>query len=101
MFNKAEFINEFVQYYMEIAETSSYEFSVVFNDYINLIVARNNIEINEFIFRKYQKRLNNAKKISNLKKKVKNLLFERLYYETEQAVIDKYDSEANTDIEND
>lgn len=99
MFNKADFINGFIEYYTEIRGTTADQLSLIFDDYVSIVIDGNSKEINEFIVRKYHKTLANANKISKLKKKVRNVLFECFYFEIEDAIIDNYDSEADTVIE--
>jgi hypothetical protein len=102
MFNKAEFIEGFVQYYIENAHTAPiYGITVMFDCYVSNIIENNTPEENFNILRVFQKNARNVRRLGRLNHKVTGILFSKFLKEAVDAVTDKYDSDADTDIEND
>jgi hypothetical protein len=100
MFNKAEFINGFVQYYIDTAHTATiYGVTVTFDCYIDSIIDDNTPEENLNILRTFRKNARNIRQLDRLKHKVAGILFNTFLKEAVDAVTDKYDSDADTDVE--
>jgi len=98
MFNKAEFINGFVEYYIEAAEITAFGMSVVFDDYVRTVVSNNTRANNEQIMRFYGES-RRIRRTSKLIEKVSDILFTKFYDDAQSALMDKYDSDADTDVE--
>lgn len=98
MFNKAKFIDGFVEYYIESIQITALALPDVFNNYISLFVRNNSRENNEQIMQRYNEK-HVITSTSQLIEKVSEILFTRLYPVAEIAIIDKYVSDADTDVE--
>jgi hypothetical protein len=98
MFSKAEFINGFVKYYIEAAEITAFGMSVVFDDYVRTVASNNTRANNEQIMLFYGE-TRRIRCTSKLIEKVSDILFTKFYDDAQQALMDKYDSDADTDVE--
>jgi hypothetical protein len=97
MFNEENFINNFVQYCID--STESYDITVLFDDYINNIVLLNSQETNEYIICKYDNPAN-VDIIRNIHQRVAEILYDKFYIQAESAVVNQYESDADTEESN-
>uniref|UniRef100_A0A6C0CFD6 Uncharacterized protein n=1 Tax=viral metagenome TaxID=1070528 RepID=A0A6C0CFD6_9ZZZZ len=94
MFNETTFINNFVQYCID--STESYDITILFDDYIDNIVSSNSQEMNEYIIRNYDNPTN-VDIIPNIHHRVAQILYDKFYIQAESAVVNQYESEADTE----
>jgi capsule polysaccharide export protein KpsE/RkpR len=96
MFDEAIFIENFVKYYQDNSDYAYDETSMLYDDYIEEVVSSNSQEINEFIINKYDNPTN-VDINSNIEDRVAEILYDRFYNQAEDALVNQYESDADTD----
>jgi hypothetical protein len=95
MFSKTEFIENFVDYYID--QSDDYDFSIVFDEFIDDFVRENSIETNKQIINLFYETIDFDS--INVYDEAADVLYELYYKDAEQAVVDKCESEADTDCD--
>lgn len=96
MFDEKQFIDKFVEYYMENT-ANEYDLSLVFDEYIDDVVAKNSKEVNQFIIATYETIKVHAQFHYDFNVRTSCVLYDTFYPKVESAIDDKYDSDAETD----
>ena len=96
MFNETNFIDNFVKYYQDNNNYAYDEVNLLFDEYIENIVSSNSQEINEYIIRKYENPTN-VDIIADIDDRVAEILYDNFYDQAETALVNQYESEADTE----
>jgi hypothetical protein len=96
MFSETIFIENFVKYYLDSSNYAYDEVGMLFDDYIEEVVSSNSQEINEFIIHKYENPTN-VDINYDINDKVSEILYERFYNQAEEALVNQYESDADTE----
>jgi capsule polysaccharide export protein KpsE/RkpR len=96
MFNETAFIENFVKYYLDNSNYAYDETSMLYDDYIEEVVSSNSQEINEYIINKYDNPTN-VDVNSNIEDRVAEILSDRFYNQAEEALVNQYESDADTE----
>lgn len=99
MFNETNFIDNFVKYYLDNNNYAYDEVNLLFDEYIENIVSSNSQEINEYIIRKYENPTNVdiIADIDDIDDRVAEILYDKFYDQAEAALVNQYESEADTE----
>ena len=96
MFKETNFIDKFVKYYLDNKNYAYDEVNLLFDEYIENIVSSNSQEINEYIIRKYENPTN-VDIIADIDDRVAEILYDKFYDQVEAALVNQYESDADTE----